>query len=97
MNKYLLGTIVGLTGYKSPAMKTKNLNNPANRQKFLKDSVNRNLLLTRLKKAQEEAERSHLISEAKMIGKMIRFMEEGSDIEFKELRRAFRLRKLHLS
>jgi hypothetical protein len=74
----------------------KDLRDPQIRQKFLQDSINRNLMIEKLKKVQTETFVNRLIGDAKLLGSLIEFFENSDEAEYTRLTRKFKLRKLNL-
>ena len=72
------------------------LRNPKARQQFLQKSIERNVLIRKLRGVKNDAQNKLLNSEATLIDKMIEYFENDSDSDYRDLRRQFRLRKLNL-
>ena len=72
------------------------LRNPKARQEFLQKSIERNVLIRKLRTVKNDAQNKFLNSEAKLIDKMIEYFENDSNGDYRDLRRQFRLRKLNI-
>ncbi len=80
--------------YKTETMK--DMNDPIEKQAFLKRTVSKSLLANKLGKLAQEARRNSLIVEADLLKKMVSFLESDSDSDQADLMRHYRLRKLRV-
>ncbi|MDX2003543.1 MAG: hypothetical protein SFW35_13995 [Chitinophagales bacterium] len=74
----------------------KDFRDPRVRQKFLQESVNRNLLIQKLKRIQMETSANRLVSDANLIGNLIDFFENNEEAEYQRLMKQFKLRRLNI-